>query len=77
MSDILDMCKQCGGACCHVGSPPLNDKSSDGICIWFNPASGICMYYELRPDVCKRFIPGSRNCVFYQQLRDKTYGNSN
>jgi Fe-S-cluster containining protein len=31
-------------------------------CLWFDPASGRCRNYELRPRACRDFAVGSQDC---------------
>lgn len=31
-------------------------------CVWLNPDNGLCRHYELRPQACRDFAPGSQLC---------------
>jgi Fe-S-cluster containining protein len=31
-------------------------------CVWLNPLNGLCRHYELRPQACRDFSPGSQLC---------------
>lgn len=44
-----------------------NEIPTNGICVWYDKASGSCRFYELRPSTCRVFELSSIGCRIYRK----------
>lgn len=49
----------------HYQSPA--DGELDGACVWFDQQERNCMHHEHRPNVCRDFKVGSKDCVDWRE----------
>ena len=39
----------------------------DGPCVWFDPQKRVCMHHEHRPNVCRDFKVGGKDCIAWRK----------
>ena len=49
----------------HYESPA--DGELDGVCVWFDQEKRICKHHEHRPNVCRDFQVGSKDCLDWRK----------
>lgn len=67
-------CKGCGLCCMWVSKPPFGDDEKkpdieivpnayNSPCCWLDLDTRECRHYEHRPELCKKFERGGKDCL--------------
>jgi len=66
-------CIQCGECCRHIGHiPELEDyHDGDGICMYLNQSSSLCMIYNSRPFICD--VSKAYDIIFSNNMEEDEY----